>query len=129
MGSYNWCNWAIDNSFGLFNEMDDEERELQSLIRSTTLNSMRRLNEAIRQRLRIHSEFRTPSKKTGPWTNLSEDLQQLELHLNQWFDKYEAVIPDNERRSLVYLADEKKHGIGFPSRIESSVTSVLNELS
>jgi len=120
---------GFDETFyRLLAKMDDEERELQSLIRSTTLNSMRNLNEALRQWLREHQEFRTPMK-AGSQVHFAEDLQQLELHLNQWFDKYEAVIPGNEQRSLVYLADEKQHGFGFPNRIASSVEGVIAELS
>lgn len=121
---------GFDETFyRLFDNMDQEERELQSLIRSTTINSMRSLNEELRRWQRTHQEFRTPTKKSERWTNFSEDLQQLELHLSLWSDKYKAAILENERRSLVYMADEKKQGVGFPNRIETSVEMILEELS
>ena len=121
---------GFDETFyRLFSKMDAEERELHSLIRSTTVNSMRNLNEDLRQWLRKHQEFRTPTKQTACQRHFSEELQQLELHLHQWFDKYDAALPDNKQRSLVYLADEKKHGVGFPSRIERSLECVIAELS
>jgi hypothetical protein len=115
--------------YSLFDRMDSEDRELQSLIRSTTLNSMRNLNEALHQWIRDHDEFRKFDKKSSESIALAEDLQQLELHLNQWFDKYEAIMPEDQRNSLVYLNDEYKHGEPFPSRIHESTKNMLGELS
>jgi hypothetical protein len=120
---------GFDETFyRLFAEMDEEERELQALIRSTTLHSMRTLNEALQAWLQTHKTFRTPSQSTQAQVRLSEELQELELHLNQWFDKYKAVTP-NEQRSLVYLADEKKQGVAFPKGLKPTVDAVLAELS
>jgi hypothetical protein len=34
-------------------------------------------------------------------------------------------IPHHPKHALVYLADEKKHGVGFPSGIEVLIKSVL----
>lgn len=121
---------GFDETFyRLFDKMDDEERELQSLIRSTTLNSMKSSNEALRSWMREHQEFRTPIQNTKIQVQFAEDLRQLELHLNQWFDKYNAVMDQSERRSLIYLADEKKHGSGFPKQIQALVEGVISELS
>jgi hypothetical protein len=121
---------GFDETFyRLFEKMDEEERELQSLLRSTTRNSMKSLNEGLRNWVREHLEFRAPIKSTKIQEQFAEDLRQLELHLNQWFDKYDAMMEQDVRRSLVYLADEKQQGTGFPKRIKSSIEGVLAELS
>jgi len=41
-------------------------------------------------------------------------LAQLEAHLVLWVAKYEAWISDQPEHALVFLADEEKHGVGFP---------------
>lgn len=112
-----------------YDRMDEEERELQALIRSTTLNSMHSLNLSLREWARQHREMRSRSSASIQHSNLAEDLRELELHLNQWFDKYDAFIPDDEKRSLVYLADEKRQGNRFPQRLETSLQELIEEIS
>ena len=34
-----------------------------------------------------------------------------------WHAKYEAWIPNHPEHALVYMADEKHHGLGFPGAI------------
>ena len=113
----------------LFERMDVDERELQSLIRSTTMNSMKRLNEELQRWININQAFRVLTQPSETRSNFAKELQQLELHLNQWLDKYNANMSREERRSLVYLADEKKHGKGFPKDILKALEAVLEELS
>jgi hypothetical protein len=121
---------GFDETFyRLFENMDDEERELHALIRSTTLNSMWTLNKSLRDWAGTHSEFRSTKGGNPIHAEFAEDLRQLEHHLNQWFDKFDAFLPGDEKRSLVYLADEKAQGTGFPRRIERSVETLIAELS
>ena len=106
-------------------EMVQDERELHSLIRSTTTNSMRRVNEEFGSWLRRNPHFKrgtTSEARSG----LAEQLLALELHINQWHDKF-AVVKADDRMCLVYLADEKKHGTGFPSELSRRVEEVLAE--
>jgi len=57
----------------------------------------------------------------GPLGKLAGELAKLELHLILWLAKYEAWIPEFKAHALVYLADEKKHGVGFPSGIDELI--------
>ena len=102
------------------------EAELQAIIRSTTINSLRRVNQEMNSWLNTDNVFKKSNQPTKERESLAEQLRILELHLNQWNDKYEAVIPDDHRRSLVYLADEKKHGTGFPKGIKQLVEKVID---
>ncbi|UCF90517.1 MAG: hypothetical protein JSW39_19780 [Desulfobacterales bacterium] len=102
------------------------EVELQTIIRSTTINSLRRVNQEMSKWLNTDKVFKSRSQPTREREFLAQQLRTLELHLNQWHDKYEAVIPTDKRRSLVYLADEKSHGIGFPKGIEQVVEKVID---
>ena len=102
------------------------EAELQAIIRSTTINSMRRVNQEMSSWLNTDNVFKSSNQPSKQRESLAEKLRILELHLNQWNDKYEAVIPGDKRRSLVYLADEKKHGTGFPKGIEQVIEKVIN---
>ena len=45
-------------------------------------------------------------------------LRKLEAHLVLWIAKYRFWIPDRPERALVFLADEREDGVGFPTGIE-----------
>jgi hypothetical protein len=62
-------------------------------------------------------------------SHLEADLFLLRGHLIEWFNKYENIFKPNERRSLVYLGDEKEHGIPFPNDLDNDLTEVLEEMS
>lgn len=120
---------GYDNAFtDAFQHMEKEERELHAILRSTTMNSLHRVNEDMQRWIDANGQFlHSSSTSTQARRNFAEDLHQLDLHLNQWLDKYAAIIPSDERRCLVYLADEKKHGVGFPKRVESTLEQVITE--
>ena len=114
--------------FRLYPELTDEEREVHSLIRSTTLNSMRRVNLVLRRWLDRNTEITRRDQSDPDRAALAEQLMTLRLHLIQWHDKFEASMND-ERHSLVYLADEKKQGQGFPKDLEGALARVLGRSS
>ena len=111
-----------DIFYKMYDDFTQEEAELQSIIRSTTINSQRRVNQAMSKWLENDKSF----KNSTQHKQLAEMLNALGLHLNQWHDKYEAMIPNDKRRSLVYLADEDKHGIRFPQGIEKVVSEIIS---
>lgn len=112
--------------FLLFDRFTPEESELQKLIRSTTMNSQRRVNEQMSQWLEASPAFTARIEPAPDRARLAEELGVLRQHLNQWHDKYRAWIPDEPKHTLVYLADEKAHGVGFPSGIEPLVADVIS---
>jgi hypothetical protein len=101
------------------------EAELQRLIRSTTMNSQRRANLALSAWLERNAAFLHDDQPTPARLALAAELRMLKLHLNQWHDKYDAWIPGDARRSLVYLADEAAHGVGFPPGLEDAVKNAI----
>jgi len=118
-------NPGYDETFAaMFNRFNPDEAALQKLIRSTTMHSQRRVNQEMSKWLRGALAFRKKDQPTPERAQLSEQLKLLELHLNQWHDKYEAWMSD-PKHSLVYLADEKQHGVGFPKGLRGAVDAVV----
>jgi hypothetical protein len=117
---------GYDDTFShMYDRFTPAEAELHAIIRSTTMNSQRRVNHQMRDWLEKYIWFRTGEQPNQERKRLADQLNILKLHLNQWHDKYEATIPENKNRSLVYLADEKEHGTGFPKGIEQLVQDVI----
>jgi hypothetical protein len=114
--------------YKLHDKMNDDERELQSLIRSMTMNSQRRVNERLRSWLDRNGElFIKDHPNDEVRDKFASELRELTEHLNQWFDKYNFWMPDDKRRSVVFLWDEKQHGKGFPPELEPTLRRMLEE--
>jgi hypothetical protein len=109
-----------------FPHMTDDERELHSIIRAYTVHTMRPLNESILQWLKEDTYFKAGLWRRGNRAYLARRLAILEAHLLLWQAKYAVWInSDNPQNSLVYLADEEKHGPGFPTGIENDILQVI----
>ena len=103
-----------------FQSFAPSEKELHDVIRGFTTHAMRTLNLSLLQWLREDSYFKAQSGGT-PLGKLADALALLEVHLILWVAKYEVWIPDFKDHALVYLVDEKGHGIGFPKGIEKLI--------
>jgi hypothetical protein len=110
---------------GLFQEFTDQEAELHSIIRGITRYALRPINLVTSTWLEADVDFRTDRSAQGPRQQLAQKLNLLAGHLVLWHAKYEIWIPDRPEHALVYLADEQKHGLGFPEDLERTVHSVL----
>jgi hypothetical protein len=108
-----------------YQNMTVEEKELHTLVRSYTINSIRPLNLAVVEWIKNDNYFKISRKKHGLQREVSAMLAQLDAHLLMWEAKYKIWIPDRPDHALVYLADEKKHGIPFPSGIEEKLEQLL----
>jgi hypothetical protein len=104
-----------------FPKLDAQQRQLHSIIRGITIHSLRPLNESTLQWLREDTYFRAA---TGRLARLASRLSDLENHLLLWMAKYKVWMED-ESRTLVYMADENEHGLGFPTGIEQLVEEAL----
>lgn len=114
-----------------YDQMTESERDTHHVIRGTTLNSINIVNQETLKWLKEDKEFKINSVKYIRDTfgdSLSKELNQLELHLNLWRDKY-TVWMENEKHCVVYLNDEEQHGVGFPKGIELVIDLCLKELS
>ena len=114
--------------FQMHDQMDQEELELFKIIRGLTAHSMLPVNERLQQWAKDNTARQLVRKNRALAKELDEQLGILRTHLSHWFAKYNSVFKDDEKRSLVYLDDEKHQGIGFPKQLRSVVEKVLNDL-
>jgi hypothetical protein len=108
-----------------FSGMNDEERQLHTVIRAYTVNGLKPLNEAISQWLQVDTEFKLARSRRSMHVILATQLAALEPHLLMWLAKYAAWIPDTPAHALVYLDDEEVHGVPFPRGIERTIEQAL----
>ncbi len=110
----------------LYDKMNLRDREIHLVIRSYTKGSLLPLNKKIQeiaQNINVNLLKVNPEEKE----KLKVLLEDLDLHLTLWLAKYEDWIPDNPKHSLVYLVDEKEHGVGFPKGIEDVISKTLEK--
>jgi hypothetical protein len=112
--------------FRLYANFTNEEREIHALIRATTMNSMYRVNTRMHTWLVQNASLRQTQQSDAKISALAKQLDLLQAHLNLWDDKYNATVAKDERRCLVYLADEKGHGLRFPQELEPLLADVLH---
>lgn len=98
-----------------FPYLSDDQKLRHGLICSYTEKAFLPLNMSMIDWLSKDHFFK------GRSDDLGLALRNLEAHLVLWRAKYEFWIPEKPERALVYLADEKKHGVGFPTGIENLV--------
>lgn len=108
----------------LYGKFSDEDLEIHTIIRSQTKGSLLPLNKKI-QELADKIDTELLDIKLNEKKVLKDQLENLVLHLIMWLAKYEDWIPNYPRHALVYLADEKEHGVGFPTGIEKLVGSIF----
>lgn len=111
-----------------FEQLTPEETELHGIIRSITEHALRPLNQQMIEWLSNDIDFRTARGAKGKRGQLANKLNLLDSHLLLWHAKYEAWLPANRSHALVYMADEERHGVGFPKGIERLVDDVIREL-
>jgi hypothetical protein len=112
----------------LYDEFTPEEKELHGVIRAMTVNAMRKINLDISDWLKGDDSFKTRAVSLTKQDDLSGQLRKLELHLALWHAKYQYWIPENLKHALVYLGDEKEHGIKFPTEVEEVVDEAIQDL-
>ena len=94
------------------------------------MHGLRPINDAMLDWLENDTLFRTTYIKARDEKKrlLAENLIQLHAHLLLWRCKYDAWIPAYPKHSLVYLADETRHGIGFPLGLDNLIQDVMTDL-
>ena len=112
----------------LYDEFTPEERELHGVIRAMTVNAMRELNLSMSDWLKGDASFKTRAVPLTVRYDLADKLRDLELHLALWHAKYQYWIPESPKHALVYLGDEKEHGIPFPEKVKELVDEGIQNL-
>jgi hypothetical protein len=129
-------NSSFDELFTLsYGNLTPGQADDHRVIRGYTQHALRPINEEMSTWLRNDTDYKFVPRRRWRWrTNnranaevqLAESLAALEAHLLLWHAKYAAWIPDQPAHALVYLDDEKRHGLGFPHRVEDDVAAVIN---
>ena len=111
---YGSGNGYDDELSRLHHLMTESERSLHEVIRGYTEHSMRTVNQAMTSWLNDDTVFKTGGAPVTRPHQLAARLSELELHLLLWHAKFRSWIPGHQERALVYMDDEKAHGLGFP---------------
>ncbi|HPE63492.1 MAG TPA: hypothetical protein PLQ49_05230 [Methanothrix sp.] len=120
----------LSKAYPLFDsEIHSEHIELHKIIRGYTIYAIRPLNLAVLNWLQDDTYFKSRLNDKNSLGELANKLANLEIHLLLWIAKYEMWIPKSPEHCLVYMADEKDHGLGFPKGIENLIEEVLVELA
>jgi hypothetical protein len=120
---------GYDEAFSrMYDRMECEERELFQIIRGLTMHSMYRVNERLRQWTDNKTARQLAGNSTPAIVELDNQLVRLKAHLSDWFAKYNSFFVGDERRSLVYLGDEKHHGNEFPPGLTPALKKALEEM-
>lgn len=60
---------------------------------------------------------------------LGRQLDALKNHLNYWLKRYDNAFAHDEHRALVFMADEKHRGPGWPHGLTPAVKAAMRELA
>jgi hypothetical protein len=110
----------------LYDRFEPEQAELHSVIRAYTEHALYPTNRAIADWLRADVDYRTSRGTSQPEVRLAKLLNELDCHLTLWLAKHDGWLPDRPDHALVYLVDEERHGLGFPTEIDQAVEDVLS---
>ena len=117
-----------DLFYKMHDAMSEEEKSLFRIVRGNTKRGMHRMNGRILEWVEAHPIAVLLPQRTPAVGELEAQALALKVHLEEWFAKYEETFLPDEKRTLVYLADEKKHGKGWPKGLEPAVAAVMAEL-
>jgi hypothetical protein len=110
----------------LHHDFDPEDADLHGVIRGYTEHALHPLNEAILAWLSGDVDHRAKRGKRGYEADLAVLLNALDAHVRLWLAKYESWLPNRPDHALVYLDDEKRHGLGFPAGLDRTLEAVLS---
>jgi len=105
----------LATAFKLDGFLSENQKIQHGLVRSYTINAIHPLNMSMLKWLENDTYYKSRADELG------KALRQLEAHLVLWLAKYEFWIPNRDERALVFLADERQDGVGFPTGIEKLV--------
>lgn len=109
-----------------YDSMTPDEKELHLLVRGITEHTIKPLNNELLDWLKGDNYFRARTPGLDLLGQLSVSLDRLHAHLTLWQAKYASWFVGNPKHALVYLADEEKHGLGFPREIQGIVEAMLD---
>jgi hypothetical protein len=115
-----------DLFFQLYDGMNTTERDRFDDVRNSTM-VLHDINVRTLDWVRKYPEptlFPTPTP-TGE--RLAKQLDLLTTHLNFWLARYDRVFAKDEKRALVFMADEKRRGPPWPFGLEPALRAAIRE--
>ncbi len=114
----------------LYPKFTEDQIAQHKNIRAWSIHLMMPINQEIINWLENDTLFRTTyiSAKDSTKRLLANKLIELHAHLLLWKGKYNALIPEENSNAIVYLADEERHGIGFPGGLDELIQKMMTEL-
>jgi hypothetical protein len=103
--------------------LTEDEKVIFSLTRGISY-SMQEANASLLKWVRAETYYRV-SDGTADRDALAQKLDQLDSHLELWLAKFKNWIPPHPQHAIVFMADEEKHGIGFPKNLDEAVERML----
>jgi len=120
---------GYDETFrAAFDEFTPDEAELHAIVRAMTMYPMLRVNEDLKNWAGTNVNLVHELPQTQSRAQLQTEIANLASHLNEWFAKYHALISD-KKRSVIFLADEKKQGTRFPQELTPALQRVIAEMA
>lgn len=114
------------------NKYTPDERHQHEIIRSVTISQLHRINAKLQEWLDEGYNFlsapSTRSDISKKKARLQKMLDELGTHLAWWLAEYEATMPNDPARALIYSNDEHRTGYPFPTGIEQVVDDVIKHL-
>ncbi len=114
----------------LYERFTEEERDLHQVIRGYTEHALRPVNQSLTTWLREDTDYKVQVRPVRRGDNFANEfaslLGELDAHLFLWHAKFAAWIVDHPEHALLFLADEKQHGLGFPSKIDGAARRALD---
>jgi hypothetical protein len=117
---------SLERLFSACHEtLTSDQKDQHAVIRGYTEHALRPVNQALLSWLKQDTYYKAKASAKGDLGVLAGCLTQLDAHLLLWMAKYEAWIPAQPKHALVYLADEERHGVGFPTALDGTVDRIL----
>lgn len=114
-----------DLFYKMHDAMNEDETALFRIVRGNTRRGTHRMNSRILEWVEAHPIAALLPERTAAVAELEAQVLALKVHLEEWFAKYEDTFLPDEKRTLVYLDDEKKHGKGWPKELLPAVAAAI----
>lgn len=111
----------------LYPAMSRAERDRFEDVRNSTA-AIHDVNVRILDWVASHPIASLYLQPTPAGERLAREVEALKSHLNFWMRRYERVFEKDETRALVFMADEKRRGPGWPFGLEPAVRAAIREL-
>jgi hypothetical protein len=115
-----------DLFFNLYDDMNAAERDRFADVRNSTV-VLHDINVRTLDWVRKYPASSLFPTQTPAGERLSTQLDLLTNHLNFWLARYDRVFVKDEKRALVFMADEKRRGPPWPFGLEPALRAAIRE--